>query len=71
MQKYTIAYKMYQADAVNHMEVEAVNKYNAYDIADSDIWEKGEGMPYSMWVESVTYANGRIKEFYTFEGKPF
>ena len=70
---YKVADKFYQWDTVRYMYVQATNKAEAYYRA---VWEKipnaykGD-FPYSAWVESVKYANGRVHKFNTSEGNAY
>ncbi len=67
---YRVAFKFYEFDTVRYINIKADNKGDAYDRA---VWEripnayKGE-FPYSAWVESVKYANGRVHRFNAIEG---
>lgn len=67
---YWVEYKMHSADEVHGMQIIASSKEKAYDNFMREMERQGE-MPYSAWVSSVTYNNGRYKVFNTFEGKPF
>lgn len=68
---YYVKYKMYEADRVHGIDFLASNKEEAYDKAVYEVIPQNEGgTPYSAWVSSVTYNNGRYREFNTFEGKP-
>lgn len=52
--------------------IAAANKFEAYDKAVYEEIPRIEGgAPYSAWVYSVTYRNGKHKLFNTFEGKPY
>ena len=70
---YRVAYKFYQWDSVRYISIKAKSKADAYDKA---CWEvipnvwKGS-FPYSAWVESVTYSNGRTRRFNTSEGNAY
>lgn len=67
--KYTVCYKMHSADSIREKDVDARSKYEAYDkVAFEEI--DGE-YPYSAWVKSRTFDNGRVQEFNTFEGKAY
>ena len=66
--RYTVEYKMYGADDVNRAEVTAQSKAEAYDKV---VYEHLDQMPYSAWVASVTYKNGKVKRFNTYEGKRY
>lgn len=68
---YRVEYRGYgfKDDAV---EVNANSRYEAYDKAFFEIIPEAEGeMPYSAWVESVTYKSGRVHYFNTCEGLPY
>ena len=53
------------------IDVIAGNKWDAYMKAVYEAIPEREGeLPYSAWVDSVTYQNGNCKHFNTFEGKP-
>ena len=72
MKAYYVKYKMYSADKVHGIQSPAENKIDAYEKAVYDLIPKKEGgIPYSAWVSSVTYKNGRYREFRTFEGNPY
>ena len=72
MKKYTIFYKLFfPTDNVDSVTVTANNKEEAYDKAVYEAIPQIEKvMPYSAWVQDVTYSNGRVQTFNTFEGKP-
>lgn len=68
---YTVAYNLF-GQRKEKVHVIAQNKAEAYDIATFEIIPKEEGrLPYSSWVESVTYQNGNTRTFNTFEGNPY
>ncbi len=73
MKTYCISYKMYSVDTVHDICVPARNKAEAYDKAVYEAIPKVEGghLPYSAWVERVTYKNGGSKQFNTCEGLPY
>ena len=72
MKKYTVAYRLWECAKEQTIEVFAHNKEEAYEKADFEaIPEKHGEFPYAAWVESVTYDNGKVKTFNTFEGKPY
>ena len=72
MKTYFVEYKMYNADRIHGIQSPAENKIDAYEKAVYDLIPKKEGgIPYSAWVSSVTYSNGRSREFRTFEGNPY
>ena len=68
---YYVKYRMHSAAEVKGVCVPARNKFEAYDVAVYEKIAKIEGsLPYSAWVHGVTYNNGKIKMFNTFEGNP-
>ena len=72
MKKYTVAYRLWECDKVQTIDVLANNKEEAYEKADFDAIPAKHGeFPYSAWVERVTFSNGNVKKFNTFEGKPY
>ena len=72
MKKYFVEYKMYNADRIHGIQTPAENKIDAYEKAVYDLIPKKEGgIQSSAWVSSVTYSNGRYREFRTFEGNPY
>lgn len=72
MKAYYVNYKLYSADKVRGIGFLAKNKIDAYQKAVYELIPAKEGeMPYSAWVESVTYNNGKCTRFNTFEGKPY
>lgn len=72
MRKYYVCYKMHSAEPLpRKLEIVARNKYEAYDKALYEVIVPVEGLPYSAWVDSVRMANGKVKTFNTFEGKPY
>ena len=70
---YTVAYKLYDCDMVRTVSFRCDCKANAYDKAVNEhIPSIHEGQyPYSAWVEFVTYDNGKVRRFNTFEGMPY
>lgn len=69
---YHVCYKLYQADDVKHLRVMASSKEEAYVQATyHDIPEVEKQLPYSIWIDSVTFLNGRLRRFNTFEGNPY
>lgn len=68
MKRYTIEYKEHSSDEVKSINVSANNKEDAYEKAVFDILG---GTPYSAWVSSVAYSNGKCKMFNNFEGNPY
>lgn len=72
MKHYTVEYKMRSAGEVRVMSVHAKNKEEAYDRATYDLIPLVENEhPFSTWVASRIYENGREQRFNTFEGKPY
>ena len=72
MKAYYIKYKNYKGGDVSGIGVLANNKEDAYDKAVYESIPEKEGtVPYSAWVDSVTYQNGKHKLFHTFEGNPY
>lgn len=69
MKSYTIAYRMHSTDAEREIIVKAKNTAKAYETAVYEqIPAKHGTLPYSAWVESVTYSNGKTHAFNTCEG---
>lgn len=69
---YYVKYRMHSSAEEKGVCVAAKNKAAAYDRAVYEVIPKTEGsLPYSAWVYSVTYNNGKYKKFNTFEGKPY
>lgn len=72
MKTYHINYKILTKYDEKYVQVLAENKVDAYNKAVFEIIPQIEGeMPYSAWVHSVTYKNGKCKIFNNFEGKPY
>lgn len=68
---YHVGFRMI-GEEPKSIDVIASSKAEAYDVAVYDAIPKQYGeLPYSAWVESVTYKNGNYKRFNTFEGKPY
>lgn len=64
MRKYNVCYKMYGCDETHDVTVSADNTQEAYVKATYGEIPATEGtLPYSSWVESVTYANGKHHSF--------
>lgn len=69
---YSVRFNLY-GQTVDRVDVLASSKEEAYIKA---VYEAipalndGE-LPYSAWVESVTFQNGNYRKFNTFEGKPY
>lgn len=69
---YWIKYKMHQHGEEKGTAVLARNKADAYDKAVYEAIPKAEGsIPYSAWVDNVTYQNGNVRRFNTSEGNPY
>lgn len=70
---YKIMYRLYEADQVHEISIPARNKAAAYDKAVFEVIPEKEGqIPYSAWIYSKTYQNGKEKIFtYTMEGFPY
>lgn len=69
---YNVRYKMEPWETERSIDVIASNKFEAYDKAAYEVISYKEGRnPYSAWVASVTYNNGRYHRFDTFEGLPY
>ena len=72
MKAYYVRYRMHQYGEDCGIDVPARNKEDAYEKAVYERIPQKEGcLPYSAWVESVTYNNGNYKKFNTFEGKAY
>ena len=68
MGTYTVNYRMWNGAPVEEVQVEAENVRDAYYKATYDVLGTGECYPYSVWVVSRTYKNGRVHYFNTCEG---
>lgn len=69
---YTINYKVCSCSDEKQIQVKARSKEQAYDLAVYDeIYYKENQLPYSAWVESVTYSNGKVHYFNTSEGNAY
>lgn len=72
MKTYTVEYTLTHRAGIQTIDVKANNKEDAYDTAVfDDIPEKEGTYPYSAWVSSVTYNNGKVRYFNTCEGMPY
>lgn len=72
MKAYYVCYRLYKNGEEKGIGFLAKNKIDAYQKAVYQlIPEKEDQMPYSAWVESVTYNNGNYKRFNTCEGLPY
>lgn len=68
-QAYTVKYREYWCGEERQISLLAKNKVDAYDRAVYEEIPKIEGCaPYSAWVHSVTYSNGKYHCFNTSEG---
>lgn len=68
---YWVKYRLWGYEEKG-IQVCAKNVAEAYDIAVYElIPEKEVESPYSAWVDNVTYANGNVKYFNSFEGKRY
>ena len=66
---YTVAYRAYSSGEVKKVFPLASSKAEAYDKAVFEMIPEIEGeLPYSAWVEGVTYQNGNYQHFNTCEG---
>lgn len=66
---YHVKYRLYKYSLEEGVDVVANNKEEAYDYATYEVIPDKEGaLPYSSWVSSVTYNNGRCHYFNTVEG---
>ena len=68
MRLYRVEFKEHEASKVRRTVVTARNVREAYDKA---YYDKLGGRPYSAWVDSVIYSNGKERFFNNFEGKPY
>ena len=69
---YMVHYRMYQSGEEKAVAVLAKNKADAYDKAVYEVIVKEQGRPpYSAWVYSVTYQNGKYRRFNTCEGNAY
>ena len=69
---YNVEYRMFAHDQVKSVDVIARNKEQAYQVATFEVIpEKEEMTPYSAWINSVTYKNGKTRFFNCFEGNAF
>ena len=70
--RYKIGYKMSSSSSPKICTVRAKSKIDAWEFATFDYIPYIENEhPYSAWVESVTYSNGKEHIFNNFEGKPY
>lgn len=69
---YAVEFKLHSCGEIQMVSFLANNKEEAYDKAVYEEIPKVTGeYPYSAWVKSVTYNNGRYRVFNTHEGKPY
>ena len=69
---YWVEFCEYKFAEPKGIDVLAANKYEAYMTATYEEIPKRFGVtPYSAWVRSVTYNNGKHRVFHHFEGNPF
>ena len=69
MKRYQINYRIESWSPVQEIEIEANSKADAWDAAMYEEIRRRTGeVPYSVWVVSVTYKNGRVQKFNTCEG---
>lgn len=72
MRAYTVEFKLHSGGEVHRVSFLAENKADAYDKAVYKEIPNATGeYPYSAWVKSVTYNNGKYRTFNTFEGMPY
>lgn len=72
MRAYYVNYRSWQCGEVKGVMAMASNAGDAYMLAVYEEIPKIEGrIPYSAWVVSVTYNNGRCHYFNTCEGLPY
>lgn len=67
---YCIEYKLHSADDIHKLIIIASSCEDAYEKAIDELYDE-KLYPYSIWVSSVTYNNGKYKQFNNFEGKPY
>ena len=69
---FYVKYRAYSTGLVKGICVAAKSKAEAYSKAFYERIPKIEGeLPYSAWVESVTYQNGNYRVFNTSEGNAY
>lgn len=72
MKAYTVEYKLTANGETRFVPLLAGNKQSAWVKATFEIIPEKEGQqPYSSWVASVTYNNGKFRRFNTWEGLPY
>lgn len=69
---YWVKYRLHEYAEEKGIDLLATSKADAYEKAVFEEIPKREGeIPYSAWVDSVTYQNGNQRFFNTNEGKPY
>ena len=69
---YSVRYRLWFGAETKRIDVIDKNKADAWDKAVFVKIPNKEGeIPYSAWVESVTYQNGNYRVFNTSEGLPY
>lgn len=69
---YHIEYRAWVNGVTKSVDVVAHTKAEAYDVAFYESIPAIEGeLPYSAWVDSVTYQNGNYHQFNTSEGNAY
>lgn len=72
MKSYYVKYRLYGVGELKGIDVLANSKADAYDRAVFEEIPKRDGeTPYSAWVHSVTYNNGKYHLFNTSEGNAY
>jgi len=72
MKSYKVQYTMQMFGEIKSIDILALNKEDAWSMATHVMIPEIEGCePYSAWVDSVTYKNGKSRTFNSFEGKPY
>ena len=69
MKAYLVKYRTYMTGEEKEIEVLARSAAEAYEKAMFELIPARDGaLPYSAWVQSVTFSNGRVHYFNTCEG---
>ena len=69
---YCVHYRSWQWGEEKLIDIVAKSKADAYDKATFEAIPEREGStPYSAWVSSVTYSNGKCHYFNTSEGNSY
>lgn len=69
---YWVKYRLYGCGEEKGIDVLATSKADAYDKAVFEAIPEREGeIPYSAWVDNVTYNNGKQRFFNTSEGNAY